>query len=135
MPTPPAPPSEYRKSTVREYFESICVAVILALFVRTFVSLAYQDHGFESAPVLMARVNAQRLQLEPDQRGPFFERLREAAAGVPGVDSAAVSAITPVSGSMWNTEIQLAGSPPLSGRDRLSYVNLITPDWLHTFGI
>ena len=24
----------YRKSTVREYFESICVAVILALFVQ-----------------------------------------------------------------------------------------------------
>src|SRR5262245_64058107 len=27
----------FRKSTAREYFESICVAVILALFVRTFV--------------------------------------------------------------------------------------------------
>ncbi len=30
-------PAGYRKSTAREYFESICVAVILALFVRTFV--------------------------------------------------------------------------------------------------
>ncbi len=30
-------PAPYRKSTAREYFESICVAVILALFVRTFV--------------------------------------------------------------------------------------------------
>ena len=34
--------SEYRKSTVREYFESICVAVILALFVRTFVVQAFK---------------------------------------------------------------------------------------------
>src|SRR6267378_6018051 len=33
---------EYRKSTVREYFESICVAVILALFVRTFVVQAFK---------------------------------------------------------------------------------------------
>ena len=32
----------YRKSTVREYFESICVAVILALFVRTFVVQAFK---------------------------------------------------------------------------------------------
>src|SRR4030095_6310897 len=31
----------FKKSTAREYFESICVAVILALFVRTFVV-----HGF-----------------------------------------------------------------------------------------
>src|SRR6266498_5413773 len=33
---------EYRKSTLREYFESICVAVILALFVRTFVVQAFK---------------------------------------------------------------------------------------------
>jgi signal peptidase I len=30
------------KSTLREYFESICVAVILALFVRTFVFQAFK---------------------------------------------------------------------------------------------
>jgi len=34
--------SGYRKSTAREYFESICVAVILALFVRTFVFQAFK---------------------------------------------------------------------------------------------
>ena len=33
---------EYRKSTAREYFESICVAVILALFVRIFVVQAFK---------------------------------------------------------------------------------------------
>jgi signal peptidase I len=33
---------DYRKSTAREYFESICVAVILALFVRTFVVQAFK---------------------------------------------------------------------------------------------
>ena len=32
----------YRKSTVREYFESIIIAVILALFVRTFVVQAFK---------------------------------------------------------------------------------------------
>ena len=32
----------YRKSTMREYFESICIAVILALFVRTFVVQAFK---------------------------------------------------------------------------------------------
>jgi len=38
----PVGTSEYRKSTLREYFESICVAVILALFVRTFVVQAFK---------------------------------------------------------------------------------------------
>ena len=36
----PGPPP-YRKSTAREYFESIVIAVILALFVRTWVVEAF----------------------------------------------------------------------------------------------
>ena len=39
-PTPP--PAGIKKSTAREYFESLCVAVILALFVRTFVVQAFK---------------------------------------------------------------------------------------------
>jgi signal peptidase I len=34
--------SPFRKSTVREYFESIVIAVILALFIRTFVVQAFK---------------------------------------------------------------------------------------------
>jgi signal peptidase I len=34
--------TEFQKSTLREYFESIVVAVILALFVRTFVFQAFK---------------------------------------------------------------------------------------------
>ena len=32
----------YQKSTAREYFESIAIAVVLALFVRTFVFQAFK---------------------------------------------------------------------------------------------
>jgi signal peptidase I len=35
-------PVAFKKSTVREYFEAVCVAVILALFVRTFVVQAFK---------------------------------------------------------------------------------------------
>ena len=34
--------SDFKKSTLREYFESIVVAVILALFIRTFVVQAFK---------------------------------------------------------------------------------------------
>ena len=34
--------TDFKKSTVREYFESIIIAVILALFVRTFVLQAFK---------------------------------------------------------------------------------------------
>src|SRR3989454_11562467 len=35
-------PAPFKKSTVREYFESIVIAVILALFIRTFVVQAFK---------------------------------------------------------------------------------------------
>ncbi len=38
----PAAPTPRRKSTIREYFESIVIAVILALFIRTFVVQAFK---------------------------------------------------------------------------------------------
>ena len=42
-PPPKAVAAEpFVKSTLREYFESVCVAVILALFVRTFVVQAFK---------------------------------------------------------------------------------------------
>src|SRR5512146_1421991 len=41
-PPPPAAPVPFRKSTAREYFESIVIAVILALFIRTFVVQAFK---------------------------------------------------------------------------------------------
>ena len=38
----PASAATFQKSTVREYFESIVIAVILALFIRTFVVQAFK---------------------------------------------------------------------------------------------
>ncbi len=82
------PERTYRKSTAREYFESICVAVILALFVRTFVVQAFKiptgsmennlligDHllvnKFVFAPTLTA---AERtlLPIDPIRRGDII---------------------------------------------------------------
>jgi signal peptidase I len=75
----------FRKSVVREYFESICVAVILAFFVRTFVVQAFKipsgsmepnlligDHllvnKFVFAPTLSS-LERMVLPIEPIQRG------------------------------------------------------------------
>ena len=78
----------YRKSTAREYFESICVAVILALFVRTFLVQAFKiptgsmennlligDHllvnKFKFAPTLTAAEET-LLPIDPIRRGDII---------------------------------------------------------------
>src|SRR5438093_5662434 len=79
---------EYHKSTAREYFESICVAVILALFVRTFIIQAFKiptgsmennlligDHllvnKFVFAPT-MTRLERAILPIDPVKRGDII---------------------------------------------------------------
>ena len=97
---------------------SLILVVAAGLFVRTFASLAHRDLGFDRAAVLVAGINAQRAQLEPDQRPELFRRLLEAASAVPGVGAASLSAVTPISGSTWNNRIELPDGPTLPEQER-----------------
>jgi predicted permease len=111
---------------------SVVLVVAAGLFVRTFSSLAHVNLGFEHDQILVANVNAQRLQLDPPQRPDLFERMRQAALAVPGVSTAAVSAVSPVSGSTWNNSIEIPGAPPAPERERMTNINVLTPGWFKT---
>ena len=80
--------ADFRKSTLREYFESIVIAVILALFIRTFVVQAFKiptgsmeenlligDHllvnKFVYAPTLFSWEN-KLLPIDPIRRGDIL---------------------------------------------------------------
>jgi predicted permease len=113
---------------------SLVLVVAAGLFVRTFSSLANLSLGFDRDPILVVSINAQRAQLEPADRPELFRRLLEAASSVPGVATAAVSAVTPVSGSTWNNRIELPDGPDLPEKERLTYINLISASWFRTYG-
>lgn len=113
---------------------SLLLVVAAGLFMRTFASLATLDLGFERDPVLIATVNAQRVTMEAADRPAFYERLREAAATVPGVASVSASAVTPVGGSTWQFLVEIPGAPTLPERERIGHVNLVSPDFFKTLG-
>jgi putative ABC transport system permease protein len=112
---------------------SLVLVVAAGLFVRTFSALATLDLGFDRAPVLIASINAQGAQLEPRERPELFGRVLEAAR-VPGVASAALSAVTPVSGGTWNNRIELPDGPDIPEKERVTYINLLSGDWFRTYG-
>jgi predicted permease len=113
---------------------SLVLIVAAGLFVRTFASLTTLNLGFDRDRVLVASVNIQRLQLEPDAKWEMLERLRQAAIATPGVQSAALSSITPVSGSTWNNRLELLDGKPIEGSDGMTFINSVTPGWFHTYG-
>jgi predicted permease len=113
---------------------SLTLVVAAGLFARTFSSLSHLELGFDSAPVLMATVNTQRLQLDPAARGDFFERLRQASAATGGVESAAISLVAPVTNGSWSSEVEIPGRDARTRQERATNMNMVSPGWLRTYG-
>ena len=111
---------------------SLLLIVAAGLFIRTFSSLSNVQLGFDRNPILVANVNAARAV--PEERLALYERLRQTAAGVPGIATAAASAVTPVSGSTWQFAIERMDDREIARDDRGVYVNLVSPGWFQTFG-
>jgi predicted permease len=112
---------------------SLMLIVAAGLFVRTFSSLVQLDLGFDRERVLITSVNMQPLKLEPDARRDHLARLQLAARSVPGVQSAALSMVTPISGSTWNNLLELLDGKPIEAGDRMTYVNAVAPEWFETY--
>ena len=85
---------------------SLALVVGGLLFVRTLTTLAASDLGFNPEGVVSISVNARQNDEGRDSRLQLFGRLREAAAAVPGVSSAAVSVLTPMNSMRWNTQVE-----------------------------
>ncbi len=113
---------------------SLLLVVAAGLFVRTFASLVNRDTGFDRRPVLIAGVNSLRSSVEPANRQALYERIRQTVAALPGVESVAASAVTPVSGSTWQFGVQVPQARTMPDNDRSVFVNIVTPDWFRTYG-
>jgi predicted permease len=113
---------------------SLMLIVAAGLFVRTFSTLATQHLGFERDRVLVVNINAVRARIEPTARMAVYERVLTAVQALPGVADAALSVVTPVSGSTWQFSVEVPGETPPPERHRSAYVNVISPGWLATFG-
>jgi putative ABC transport system permease protein len=113
---------------------SLVLVVGAALFMRTFSSLAHVRLGFEPDPLLIVSVNAKRSTVEPQERGALYERLRAAAAGVPGVHSAALQSITPLTNSSWDSLIENPEGMSLPESERSVYMNEVSAGFFATYG-
>src|SRR4030095_13269445 len=70
----------------------------------------------------------------PEERGARVERLRDAAAAVPGVRSASVSAERLLAGGGWASGMGGIGDGPVSRSRPSLWLNATTPGWFETMG-
>jgi predicted permease len=114
---------------------SLVLVVAAGLFVRTFTSLTRVHLGFNPDPLLIVDMNAKRSSVAQENRPELWERMRQAAMSVPGVQSAALQNITPMTFSGWNTLIENPPGMSLDEPQRLVNVNGVSRDWFATQGI
>jgi predicted permease len=117
---------------------SLVLIVAAGLFLRTFAALSRLPLGFVPEPVLVAELNLQGSGIRPEDRAPRVDRLRDAAAAVPGVRVAAVSAIRILTGGGWATRRVGVGDEPMPPEDRSQprlWLNATSPGWFDAMGI
>jgi len=114
---------------------SLVLVVAAGLFLRTFASLNRLPLGFVPEPLLVVELNLQASGRPPEERGARVERLRDAAAAVSGVKSAAVSAVRLLTGGGTSTGMVAIGDGQMSRISPTLWVNSTTPGWFETMGI
>ena len=108
---------------------SLVLVVGGGLFVQSFARLGSVRLGYDPNPILIADISSSRSTVKPEGRPALFERVRQSVLGVPGVQQAAASVITPITNSSWDTLIENLPGQSLPEPERNVFENAMTPGW------
>lgn len=113
---------------------STILVVAAGLFVRTFTRLATTPLGFDADPVVVMTINAAQGTTPADRTLDLYQQIADAIGGLPGIERASGSLITPISGDSWTAALRVVGAPAPSDSDP-SQINVVTPGWFATYGM
>jgi putative ABC transport system permease protein len=113
---------------------ALAVALLFGslLFARTLSNAASVDPGFAPEGLLAATVNATQVGIPEDRRASYRLEVLEHIRAVPGVQSAAIAAIIPISGDASGNDVWPEGDP---GRRFNMQNNSVGPDYFATMGV
>ena len=122
-------------SVVLQVALSLALVVAATLFTRTLTGLLTRDIGFDRRGVVLVAADVSRNPARGQARLDVYDRFVRAASGVPGVAVAAASFTTPVAPAGWNTPIAVPPDSPLTRRERMSWMNAVSPGWFDALGL
>ncbi|MEO7363069.1 MAG: ADOP family duplicated permease, partial [Gemmatimonadaceae bacterium] len=111
---------------------SLILVVGAGLLLGTFNRLSTMNLGFVSENVMLVLVNSQQAGFGQDQLKRFPDEMLQRLRTIPGVASASATEITPISGSAWNSRIEVSGFKPKSGNDGMIYLSQSGIDYFLT---
>jgi len=113
---------------------SVVLLCATGLFLRSLNSAAHIDVGFRSRGVLMMAVDPSLHGYTAQQTAQFLDQLRDRVAAIPGVASAAITDITPLSGGGRSDGFSIVGRKS-NKPNPIVELYMATPGYLETMGI
>lgn len=114
---------------------SLLLLVGAGLFLRSLHNLQNQDFGFEREHLLIAGFDAHSAGYKLEQAPGLNERLIARLSAIPGVRSAALSGMPPVSFGQWRSSLTIPGYTPAPKEDVGSALNRVSGAYFKTTGI
>jgi predicted permease len=124
-----------RALVVSQIAISLVLVAAAGLVVGSWRRLATLDPGFRRTQVLVVSADLRSAQFPQEQRNAAVQQMLARIRAIPGVHGAATAAITPISGSGWNTNIKVEGYVAASKRDAIPWVNAVSDRYFSTMGI
>ena len=114
---------------------SLALLVEAGLFVRTLRNLRNADIGFRTDRAAVIDIDPTKLGYRGHALREFYDRLLERARAIPGVRSAALSAMTPMGEWALARSYSAEGYQTKNGEELTAYSNSVTEAYFTTFGI
>jgi putative ABC transport system permease protein len=111
---------------------SLVLLLGAGLFLGTLRNLLMVDAGFNRHNVLLVKADLQQAGVGKPQRIRTYEEILSRLRAVSGVESAATSVLTPITGAGWNGFTYPEGFTPQSERDSLIFFNRVSPAYFKT---
>ena len=108
---------------------SLTLLVAASLFIRTLRNLQNIDLGFQRENIAIFDIDPTSLGYRGQRLRTFYDQLLEHARGVPGVRSAALSAVTPMSNYLRSVMVSDEDPSPNSSRLRIRSARGTSPHW------
>lgn len=115
---------------------SLTLLCATGLFLRSLQSASNIEIGFRSKGILMMAVDPRLHGYTPERTSQFLDQIRQRALGLPGVTSAAVTDIVPLSIGGTTNGMRPEGRPEKEGESNLSVdVYMASAGYFDTMGI
>lgn len=114
---------------------SLVLLCATGLFLRSMARASGINIGFRSSGVVMMSVDPRLDGYTPQRTLQLLEQVRERMAALPGVRSAAVTDVVPLSGGHRSDGFTAVGQPKPSGKEPSTDLYMATPGYFETMGI